>query len=33
MCDPAMADAVAAALPSGGHAKKLTIDFDGAVIL
>jgi hypothetical protein len=33
MCDPAMADAVAAALPADGHAKKLTIDFDGAVIL
>jgi homoserine kinase len=33
MCDPATADAVAAALPTEGHAKKLTIDFDGAVVL
>ena len=33
MCDPAMADAVAEALPADGHAKKLTIDFDGAVTL
>jgi homoserine kinase len=33
MCDPATADAVAAALPTDGHAKKLTIDFDGAVII
>jgi homoserine kinase len=33
MCDPTMADTVAAALPADGHAKKLTIDFDGAVTL
>ena len=33
MCDPDMADTVAAALPTDGHAKKLTIGFEGAVAL
>lgn len=33
MCDPAMASTVAAALPTDGHAKLLTLDTTGAVVL
>lgn len=33
MCDGAEADRIAAALPSDGHTKRLTIDFEGARVL
>lgn len=33
MCDPEMVDAVVAALPADGHAKTLTLDVAGAVVL
>lgn len=33
MCDPAQAEAVAAALPADGHSKLLTLDTAGAVVL
>lgn len=33
MCDPSFVDAIVAALPSDGHAKTLTLDFAGAVVL
>lgn len=33
MCDPTMADCVAAALPTDGHAKLLRLDTQGATVL
>jgi homoserine kinase len=32
LCDPAVAEAVASALPSGGDARVLQIDVEGAVL-
>lgn len=33
LCDPAHADALAAALPGGGHAKVVDVDHEGAVVV